>query len=132
MLPATPRDDADGPVLQVGDAFLPLSPKQWARLQAVGGNAGLTFGIRPEDVDLASADGPQTLAGCVAVLEPQGDTSVVIGDTALGRVSAVVPSELAPDPGVSVRYRFDLARSHIFTADGMNLMLDGASGRGTA
>jgi multiple sugar transport system ATP-binding protein len=132
MLPATPCHDADGRALQVGDAFLPLSPEQWARLAAVEENAGLTFGIRPEDVGLASEDGRQTLAGRVAVLEPQGDTSVVIGDTVLGRVSAVVPSELAPDPGVSVRYRFDLARSHIFTADGMNLMLDGASGRGTA
>jgi multiple sugar transport system ATP-binding protein len=132
MLPATPRDDAGGPALQVGDAFLPLSPKQWARLQTVGRNAGLTFGIRPEDVGLASEDGRQTLAGRVAVLEPQGDTSVVISDTALGRVSAVVPSELAPDPGVSVRYSFDLARSHVFTADGLNLMLDGIAGRGMA
>jgi ABC-type sugar transport system ATPase subunit len=132
MLPATPCHDADGRALQVGDAFLPLSPEQWARLAAVEENAGLTFGIRPEDVGLASEDGRQTLAGRVAVLEPQGDTSVVISDTALGRVSAVVPSELAPDPGVSVRYSFDLARSHVFRADGLNLMLDGIAGRGMA
>ena len=126
MLPATPAHDANGPALQVGDALLPLSPEQWARLEKVGGNAALTFGIRPEDVDLASEDGPQTLAGRVAVLEPQGDTTVVIGDTALGRVSAVVPSEFAPNPGISLRYRFTLARAHVFTADGANLMRDGS------
>jgi multiple sugar transport system ATP-binding protein len=132
MLPATPAHDANGPALQVGDALLPLSPEQWARLEKVGGNAALTFGIRPEDVDLASEDGPQTLAGRVAVLEPQGDTTVVIGDTALGRVSAVVPSEFAPNPGISLRYRFNLARAHVFTADGANLMRDGSGLRPTA
>ena len=132
MLPATPAHDANGPALQVGDALLPLSPEQWARLEKVGGNAALTFGIRPEDVDLASEDGPQTLGGRVAVLEPQGDTTVVIGDTALGRVSAVVPSEFAPNPGISLHYRFNLARAHVFTADGLNLMLDGSGRRPTA
>ena len=128
MLPAMPARDANGPALRVGDALLPLSPEQWARLETVD-DAALTFGIRPEDVDLAPEDGPQTLAGRVAVLEPQGDTSVVIADTALGRVSAIVASERAPGPGISLRYRFDLDRAHIFAADGTNLMHDGSGFR---
>jgi multiple sugar transport system ATP-binding protein len=122
LMPAMLIGGADGPVLRVGDAMLPLSPGQSTRLQTADGHGGLTFAIRPEDVDLAAEDGSQTLAGRVAVLEPQGDTTVVIADSAVGRVSAVVPSERAPNPGASLRYRFDLARAHVFTADGANLM----------
>jgi len=126
MLPATPARNANGPALRVGDALLPLSTEQWARLELAGGKADLTFGIRPEDVDLVADDGPQTLAGRVAVLEPQGDTSVVIADTSLGRVSAVVPSNLAPEPGAPLRYRLGVGRAHVFAADGTNLMQDGS------
>jgi multiple sugar transport system ATP-binding protein len=125
MLPATLTDEGDGVALQVGDAVLPLSPEQSARLHIVDADA-LTLGVRPEDIELASEDGPCTLAGRVAVLEPQGDTSVVIADTGLGRVSAVVPSERAPEAGALLRYRFDLGRAHVFAADGKNLMHDGS------
>jgi multiple sugar transport system ATP-binding protein len=128
MLPVTLTDEGDGVALQVGDAVLPLSPEQSARLHIVDADA-LTLGVRPEDIELASEDGPCTLAGRVAVLEPQGDTSVVIADTGLGRVSAVVPSECAPEAGALLRYRFDLGRAHVFAADGKNLMHDGSGAR---
>jgi multiple sugar transport system ATP-binding protein len=129
MLPATLTDEGHGVALRVGDAVLPLSPGQSARLHTETADATLTFGVRPEDVELVSEDGPGTLAGRVAVLEPQGDTSVVIADTGLGRISAVLPSNLAPQLGALLRYRFDLGRAHIFGADGRNLMHDGSGPR---
>jgi multiple sugar transport system ATP-binding protein len=126
ILPATV---AAGGGLQVGPAVLPLSPRQIARLERAGDAAGLSFGIRPLDVGLVGdRDGP-ALAGRVALLEPQGDRTVVIADTAAGRLSAVAPSHAVPAAGGAVHFRFDMERAHFFAADGANL-LHGVAGAG--
>ena len=88
----------DGASLRVGPAGLPLTLAQAARLR-VHRDGPLTLGIRPEDmtlVDVGAVEG--ALPGRVAVLEPQGDRTVIIADTPVGRVSALVPSNRAPRP----------------------------------
>lgn len=119
LLPAAPV--SGGAQLHVGDAILRLTSEQAARLRGIRGDS-VTFGIRPEDVRLAPDGGANALSGRVAVLEPQGDTTVVIADTDLGRVSAVLSSAVTPEVGASVRYGFDVGRAQLFTADGANLL----------
>jgi hypothetical protein len=78
---------------------VPLAAEPSARLRTAPPHGALTFGIRPADVHLAAGGAADALAGRVAVLEPQGDTTVVIADTELGRVSVVVRRAAAPAVG---------------------------------
>jgi multiple sugar transport system ATP-binding protein len=118
ILPAFARDAGS---LRVGETTLPLSPTQMAGLRA--SEAGpLTLGIRPEDVSTCDADGGPTLPGRVAVLEPQGDRTVIIADTMVGQVSALVPSHHVPSVGAPVKLRFAMDHAHVFSADGANLL----------
>lgn len=100
--------------LQIGPTVLPLSPAQRARLQEVDG--GFTFGIRPEDVSVAEVEDATTIPGRVAVLEPQGDKTVLIADTPSGHMSALVPSQHLPQLGEQIRLRCELSRAHLFDA----------------
>jgi ABC-type sugar transport system ATPase subunit len=113
--------------LHIGSTVLPLSPKQAARLRSEA-VASLDVGVRPDDVSLVGDADAGALDGRVAVLEPQGDRTVVIADTAAGRVSAVAPSNLVPAPGEAVRLRFPPERAHVFAADGASLLHGTGSG----
>jgi multiple sugar transport system ATP-binding protein len=108
--------------LQVGSAELPLSAQLLSRLRANDGRGGLTFGVRPEDVFLTDSDDAGTLPGQVAVLEPQGHKTLILADTPVGQVSAIVSSHLVPRVGTGIRLRFGLDRTQIFDADGTNLL----------
>jgi multiple sugar transport system ATP-binding protein len=120
LLPATLS--GDGTALHVGTAFLPLSPEQSARLRPQRAGAGFTFGIRPEEVSVAREDDGATLEGRVRVLEPQGDRTVVIVETSVGRLNALLASHSAPPVKASLRFRFNMARGHVFAEDGTNLL----------
>jgi multiple sugar transport system ATP-binding protein len=127
VLPAVIADDAAS--LRIGPATLPLSTWQSARVRSAGGAAGVALGIRAQDVSFADDCGGATLTGRVALLEPQGDRTVVIADTSVGRMSAVVPSHRAPSPETAVTFRFDMDRAHLFNAEGVNF-LHGSNGAG--
>jgi ABC-type sugar transport system ATPase subunit len=127
VLSATLAGDAAS--LRVGPATLPLLPWQIARLRPRSGSSDVSFGIRPHDVSLSEGDAAGRLTGRVALLEPQGDRTVVISNTPAGRVSAVVPSRRVPAAGASVSFQFDIERAHVFGANGVNL-LHGGSGSG--
>ena len=119
----------DGASLRVGPAGLPLTLAQAARLRAHR-DGPFTLGIRPEDmslVDVGAVEG--ALPGRVAVLEPQGDRTVIIADTPVGRVSALVPSNRAPPAGAPVNLGFAMERAQVFANDGGSL-LHGVGGRG--
>jgi len=55
------------------------------------------------------------------VVEPQGDTSVVVAETAVGRINAVVPSIEAPITNSTVGLKLAIAQVHLFGPDGTNL-----------
>jgi multiple sugar transport system ATP-binding protein len=121
LLAATLASEDGRPVVRLGECVVPLDAEQAVRLRAVAANGQLTFGIRPQDVDLAPDGAAGTLVGRAAVLEPQGDATVVIVDTNSGRISALVPSHRAPPVDGLVRCRVTAARAHLFSADGTNL-----------
>jgi multiple sugar transport system ATP-binding protein len=79
----------------------------------------VTFGVRPHDIVLGSADDPETDAkGRVETIEPLGSTTIV--RVALSRgvsLRVVVPadSQVAPDDLVAMRFRRD--RLHPFDSE---------------
>jgi multiple sugar transport system ATP-binding protein len=110
----------DGSALQIGSTLLPLVPQYRQRLHPDRG-AEFVFGIRPEDVSIAKTGDGTTIPGRVAVLEPQGDKTVLIADTPSGLVSALAPSHDLPRLGEPVRLQCDLSRAHLFDANGAGL-----------
>jgi ABC-type sugar transport system ATPase subunit len=127
VLPAALAED--GASLRVGPAGLLLTLAQAARLRAHR-DGPLTLGIRPEDLSLADdGDVEATLPARVAVLEPQGDRTLIIADSPVGRLSALAPSNRAPVAGAPVNLHFAMQRVHVFANDGGNLLL-GVGGRG--
>jgi multiple sugar transport system ATP-binding protein len=127
VLPATLAEDCAS--LRVGPAALTLTFIQAGRLRAHRDEA-LTLGVRPEDISLVDGGDAETgLPARVAVLEPRGDSTVIIAETPVGRVSALTLSNRAPPAGASVKLRFAMDRAHVFAHDGGNLLL-GAGGRG--
>ena len=85
-------------------------------LRAAGRMA--TFGVRPHDIVLTSADDPETDAkGKVETIEPLGSTTIVhvaLSDRRGVSLRVVVPadSQVAPDDVVAMRFRRD--RLHLF------------------
>lgn len=119
LLQATLADN--GNALQIGPILLPLSAQERAHLQNVH-SRGFTFGIRPEDVSVTPGEDATTVPGRVAVLEPQGDKTVLIADTPSGNMSALVPSQYLPQLGESIRLRFEVRRAHVFGADNESVL----------
>jgi multiple sugar transport system ATP-binding protein len=107
----------DGAGVQLGAALLRLPPGATMRLSG----AVLTLGIRPQDIRLGDVEGA-TLPAQVALVEPQGDRSVVIAETPAGRVSVLVPSQQAPAAGTCVGLHLDLTRLHLFAPDGTAML----------
>ena len=85
----------------------------------------LTLGIRAEDVQLTHGLDAGGLPARIAVVEPQGDRTVVIVDSEADRLTCVVPSDEMPAPGEHVRVLFDMSRAHLFDAGGTNVLETG-------
>lgn len=116
--------EGGAPALALGGAVLAPAPAHAAALGAQGVRK-IDFGIRPEDVTLTSASGAHGLAGRAVVVEPRGETTIVIVDSAAARLRCLVPSEQAPEPGAAVIVGFDMERAHLFDAEGRNLLNGG-------
>ncbi len=129
LLPATVTQSGGEAILRIGDLEWPLDPPRAAAL-ASWPEGSFELGLRPDDVKLASAADPLCLRGGVIVIEPQGETSVAVIDTAVGRVSVVVPTERSPEVGMAVGISLAGARLHLFASDGANLFAGVAGGVG--
>jgi len=125
LLPADVVEDAGAPALRVGEQVLPVTTAQARRLAGYAG-AGATFalGWRPEDLGIVDAVTPHGLPGRVLLVEPQGATCVVVIDTVVGRINAVVDSAGAPAAGAAIAIRPDQPRVHLFGSEGINLFAD--------
>lgn len=125
FLGATPVEENGTLCLRLGD--LRLAPTD-AQVAALRGRAGdgvpqIDVGLRPRELSLKPQAGPSTVPGRVVVLEPQGETTVVLAQTDHGaRLSCVVPSAEVPEPGEVVHISIDMAHAHLFDASGANLV----------
>jgi multiple sugar transport system ATP-binding protein len=115
LLPA----ERTGETLRVGDLLMPLPESASAHVPS----GPVEIGIRPQDVHLApDAKGGASVAAHVALVEPQGDRSVIVCETQAGRINTLASSELAPAPGDLLRLAFDPDRLHVFAPDGVALL----------
>jgi multiple sugar transport system ATP-binding protein len=121
LLPASLIVEAGLISVRVDDLAIPLTPLQTSRVAGAMAEGPLELGVRPDDVHIVNVDLPLSLKGRVAVVEPQGDTSVVVAETAVGRIDAVVPSNEAPVTEATVGLKLAIAQAHLFSADGTNL-----------
>ncbi|NUR92566.1 MAG: ABC transporter ATP-binding protein [Nonomuraea sp.] len=82
--------------LKAGGALLPLPPGV-----TPGDEAALTYGVRPEYMDLSAAERPDAFPGVVSVLENLGVHTLVTLESPGGLVQAVVPEGEEPPLGVT-------------------------------
>ena len=117
--------DGGGVVDVGGTAFVPDS-----RIRRALGrirDQELSLGIRAEDVQLAHGLDAGGLPARIAVVEPQGERTIVIVDTEGERLTCIVPSDEMPDPGEQVRVLFDMSQAHLFDAAGANVLESGSA-----
>jgi len=77
--------------------------------------AGGTLGVRPEHIELASAEG---LRAAVESVEYLGADSLVVCRVGTAPVAVRVPGAVAAAPGDAVRLRWPEGAAHVFEADG--------------
>jgi multiple sugar transport system ATP-binding protein len=121
ILPAAITEDGGSIVVRVDDTDIALSADRWGWLKGVKVEEPISLGIRPEDVSIVPADGSGGIPARVTALEPQGNESVLIADTAVGRLSLRLPSATAPEPGTNVRAVANSAKVHLFDSGGATL-----------
>jgi len=95
---------------------LPATPEQRAALERAAGSA-LSYGVRPEDLTLASAGEAGALPGTLAMIEPTGPETYAMVDTPLGTWTARVPGKVAQRVGEAVALAWRGASAHLFDAD---------------
>ncbi len=79
----------------------------------------VTFGIRPEEVEIASGElppGSVDLPATVEVVEPLGSDTLVFANVFGASVTARVRPTNRPAPGSQITLRIDPKRAHIFDA----------------
>lgn len=125
LLPADVIDEAGSVSVKAGDLRLPLTPAQANRLMHRRAAQGpVELGVRPEDLHIVEAGTEESLSGRAIVVEPQGDQTVVVVDTAIGRIDALVPSEEAPDAEGPIGLQPTASRIQLFAANGETLFAD--------
>ncbi len=95
--------------LQAAGIDLALEPAQQAALAATG-DMNVTYGLRPEDLSFADTGLPGTLT----IIEPTGPETYLTADTALGKLTARVPGNVALRVGQAVHLRWAAAQAHLF------------------
>lgn len=80
-----------------------------------------TFGIRPEDI-YPSADA--SLEGRVEVLETLGNENIIYMEFAGRQFTVRCGPQVHILPGETLRFSFDISRSHLFDPDGIRVKVD--------
>ena len=114
-----------------GPNMLRLGETQTIQLQrTVRGRDKVTFGIRPEDVDMASGDLPLCwveLVATVEVVEPLGSDTLVFTSVFGTSMTARLRLENRPIPGAQIKLRINPDRAHIFDAVTGKAILNGVT-----
>jgi multiple sugar transport system ATP-binding protein len=81
------------------------------------------LGVRPANLHLAAADGPQVLTGVTDLTEYHGDQVLISYDVGPNRIHASVPARDRPDEGETVRFSLDENEIHLFDREtGLSLL----------
>ncbi len=81
------------------------------------------LGVRPANLHLAAADGPQVLTGVTDLTEYHGDQVLISYDVGPNRIHASVPARDRPNEGETVRFSLDENEIHLFDREtGLSLL----------
>jgi multiple sugar transport system ATP-binding protein len=108
--------------------ILRLGETQTIQLQrTVRDGDKVTFGIRPEDVDIASGELPPgwvELPATVEVVEPLGSDTLVFTSVFGASMTARLRPQNRPTPGSQIKLRINPDRAHIFDAETGSVILN--------
>ncbi|HEY0321302.1 MAG TPA: ABC transporter ATP-binding protein [Pyrinomonadaceae bacterium] len=106
--------DAGARVFNSGELTLTLSDSHLGRLE---NNARVTLGIRPENIELSTAEREDGLQASVYVTELMGNETFVF--LRLGTLKLIVraPADFRAEPETPVWMRFDMSKLDFFDAD---------------
>ncbi|MCO8244880.1 MULTISPECIES: ABC transporter ATP-binding protein [unclassified Haladaptatus] len=113
--------EVDGNELIGNEIRYPLSDRL---REAVGDQQRVTLGIRPEDIEIAERDAPDSFAGTIRVVEPMGDQNFLHLSVSGQEITAAVPGEYEAEEGTSVLLRFPENSVHLFATDGGEALLN--------
>ena len=88
------------------------------RIEGTEGGAGVTIGVRPEDVDVAASPAGGGDEARVSVVEPMGSETLVTLEYRAQRLVARVPADRQFEPGQSAWVRLPPDRVLKFDASG--------------
>ncbi len=114
LLPAKRNGSATIVVGEKSDFHVQLPAKSASNTDA------FVFGIRPEDIAIASGDpedGRVHVDGVVDVVEALGPDTLVFADVGGHQVTARVRPDVKPDIGQPVRLSLDVSRAHFFESE---------------
>lgn len=100
--------------LQHGPALSIATPPQEAEASAI-------FGIRPEHLQVVAAGTASSFAGTVAVVEPTGSETIVLFESAVGRLTALVRERLDLKVGHTFSLQPAPGAGHIFNSAGVRI-----------
>ncbi len=87
----------------------------------VSATSSMTLGLRPDHIAVAEQPGPGAFAATVTSVEATGSETMLFATTAGQRLTVVTKDRLALTAGAAVWLTPDLARGHVFGADGANV-----------
>ena len=106
------RLGSEGIVLPSG-AVLPLDVKP-----DVAPGAGITYGIRPEHLQIAPAGTPGSIPATVSVIEPTGSDTTLIVKAEGGNLTVVLRERCALKPGEAIALKPVARQAHLFDDQG--------------
>ncbi len=74
----------------------------------------VTFGVRPEHVEVFSVDEKVAVGGTVCELDPMGADVITVLQCGEERITALAKPEHVPQYGMTQRVNFDLTKMHLF------------------
>ena len=80
----------------------------------IGASAGITLGLRPENIEVSNVQESGLIPATVYVTEMMGSETFVICELASLRIIARAPSDFRSESGSTVWLKLDMAKAHFF------------------
>jgi multiple sugar transport system ATP-binding protein len=101
-------------VLDAGEFKYRLDQDTYRMVKDGAASSELIIGVRPEDINVQTTNGKETIEAEVYVVEPLGSENVVDVKIGSSLVKALAPPSLALDIGQKVYLELNKDKTHVF------------------